>query len=88
MKSIISISVTLMFFANIQAQQAPSTRYKDINIDSTYEHTKWGIGPNDLIYNFAAYTTSFDSDDDNNNDGVGDLWGIPEWVAYEIKKDT
>ena len=88
MRNFISTYIILLFFANIQAQQAPGARYKEIKIDSTYEHTKWGIGPTDLIYNFAAYTTSFDSDDDNNNDGIGDVWGIPEWVAFEIKKDT
>jgi endonuclease G len=62
------------------SQEAPGTKYKPIVLDRSYEHTKWGISPSDLIYEFAAYTTSFDSDDG------GVLWGVPEWVAYEIKK--
>jgi len=81
-------TILLLCVSLVAAQQAPGTGYKPIILDSTYQHTKWGIEPSDLIYTFAAYTTSFDSDDDNNGDGVGDLWGIPEWVAYEIKKQV
>ena len=78
-------SFDLFFSTTIQAQTAPGKGYKEIKIDSSYSHTKWGIEPADLVYNFSAYTTSFDSDDDNNDDGKGDIWGIPEWVAYEVK---
>lgn len=66
--------------------QAPSDRYKDIIIDPSYEHNKWGVEPSDMVYQFAAYISSFDSDDDNDGDGQGDVWGIPEWVAYEVKE--
>ena len=68
------------------SQNAPGIKYKPIVLNPAYEHTKWGIEPADLIYQFGAYTTSFDSDDDNNGDGKSDLWGVPEWVAYEVKK--
>jgi len=65
--------------------EAPGKRYRPIVMHPEYEHNKWGIEPSDIIYNFAAYTTSFDSDDDNNGDGKSDVWGIPEWVSFEIK---
>ena len=65
--------------------KAPGKRYRPIILRSDYDHTKWGIEPSDLLYRFAGYTTSFDSDDDNNGDGKADVWGIPEWVAFEIK---
>lgn len=68
------------------SQSPPGNKYKPIVMDSTYHHTKWGIAPSDLLYHFAAYTSSFDSDDDDNGDGVGDLLAIPEWVAYEVKE--
>jgi len=55
-------------------------------LDPSYEHTKWGIEPNDHVFHFAAFTTSFDGIDDNDDDGDPDAWGIPEWVAYEIKR--
>lgn len=80
-----------LLIVNVQilwAQSPPGDRYMPITLDPSYEHTKWGIEPGDLVYHFAAYTTSFDSDDDNNGDSEGDIWGIPEWVAYEIKEDT
>ena len=70
MKKLFLISLSLLLSAiNIQAQQGPGARYKTIMIDPAYEHTKWGVEPADLVYHFAAYTTSFDSDDDNNGDG-------------------
>ncbi len=70
-----------------QYHEPPSRRYKPIELNSSYEHNKWGVEPHDLLYQFAAYTSSFDSNDDDNGDGQGDIWGIPEWVAYEIKAD-
>lgn len=44
--------------------------------------------PQDQIFHFAAYTTSFDGPDDDNGDGIPDIWGIPQWVAFEIKRAT
>jgi endonuclease G, mitochondrial len=66
----------------------PSKRYRAIVLDTSYNHNKWGTMPVDLVYNFAAYTTSFDSDDDDNGDNKPDVWGVPEWVAFEIKSHT
>ncbi|QQO08892.1 DNA/RNA non-specific endonuclease [Breznakiella homolactica] len=63
-------------------------QYAPIVLDPSYEHDKWGTLPQDLVYHFAAYTVSFDSADDNNGDGTPDLWGIPEWVSFEIKTVT
>lgn len=59
---------------------------KPVVIDRDYEHDKWDIQPKDQLFEFAAYTVSFDGIDDDNGDNQSDLWGIPEWVAYEIKK--
>lgn len=64
----------------------PGKRYKPIELRTDYNHNKFGTSPIDLKYEFAAYTTSFDSDDDDNGDGVKDVWGVPEWVAFEIKR--
>lgn len=76
MKKIILLAVCLNLITLIHAQS-----------DSTnYEHDKWKTEPRDLIINYDAYTTSFDSADDNNGDGKTDIWGIPEWVAFEIRK--
>jgi endonuclease G, mitochondrial len=65
--------------------QAPDRGYRPIVIDPAFEHTRWGIGPEDKLYQFAAFTLSFDTDDDNDGDGNPDIWGVPEWVAFEIK---
>lgn len=63
----------------------PGSRYQPIILDSTYHHTQWGVEPQDLMYYFGAFTLSFDGPDDDNGDSQSDLWGIPEWVAYEVK---
>ncbi len=82
MKTALYLLLTLLFTLSANAQNPPGARYKPIIIDTTYHHTQWGIAPRDIVYRFAAYTSSFDSDDDS------EIWGIPEWVAYEIKKKT
>lgn len=81
----------LIFFATTSqlfSQSTPGKNYKPNVFDTSYHHTKFGIEPVDLLFEFAAYTCSFDSEDDNNGDGKSDLWGIPEWVAFEVKKST
>ena len=59
---------------------------RPVILDSAYDHDRWQTRPVDQGFNFAAYTGSFDSEDDNNGDGETDLWGVPEWVAYEVKR--
>ncbi len=67
--------------------QPVSSRFRPIVLNPDYEHNKWGIAEtSDLILNFAAYTTCFDTEDDDNGDGKPDYLGVPEWVAFEIKK--
>ena len=58
---------------------------KPFVLDASYHHDRFDTQPKDIVRQFRAYTTSFDSDDDNNGDGTGDIWGIPEWVAYELR---
>jgi len=55
-------------------------------LDPAYQHDKWGTSSSGIIKEFRAYTSSFDSGDDNNKDGLSDAWGVPVWVAYEVKK--
>lgn len=62
--------------------------YRPIVPDANYDHDKWQTQPQDHVFKFAAYTTSFDGADDNNGDSDSDKWGIPEWVAYQINKLT
>lgn len=65
---------------------ALATELKPIEIPPDYQHERWGTQPRDIVREFRAYTVSFDSQDDNDGDGAGEAWGIPEWVAYEIKQ--
>ena len=50
-----------------------------------YQHDLYNTQPKDISRDFAAYTVSFDSRDDNNNDHRDDIWGVAEYVAYEIR---
>ena len=67
----------LTFFVIYSIASAAS--YRPIVTDPNYAHDKWETMPADIVKNFRAFTTSFDSDDDDVS------LGIPEWVAYEIK---
>ncbi|XPS86627.1 putative DNA/RNA non-specific endonuclease [Desulfosarcina variabilis str. Montpellier] len=42
--------------------------------------------PMDIVREFRAFTISYDSKDNDDNFKNGEAFGIPEWVAYEIKK--
>jgi len=59
---------------------------KPIVLDRSYNHDRYLTRPCDIIREFRAYVVSFDGPDDNDGNGSRDRWGIPEWVAYEIKQ--
>lgn len=65
---------------------AAASDYKPETLDPTYEHDKWQTKPVDIRREFRAFTVSFDSADDDNKSGTPDVWGVPEWVSYEIKR--
>jgi endonuclease G len=56
-------------------------------LDPHHEHDRWETQPRDVVREYRAYITSFDGPDDNDGDGRSDLWGIPEWVSYEIDSE-
>jgi DNA/RNA endonuclease G (NUC1) len=82
--SYVIMSLALIFYS--QLLWSGEFDLKPVILDKSYEHDKWDIQPKDLFFEFAAYSVSFDGPDDDNGDGNPDLWGIPEWVSYEIKK--
>jgi DNA/RNA endonuclease G (NUC1) len=75
-----AICVTL-----VSCGAAGATDFLHEELDSSYRHERFGIEPTDIGWQFRAYNVSFDSDDDDDGDGKPDRWGIPEWVAYQIK---
>lgn len=79
--------IPLLFIGCSVAQESPGKGYKPISLDTSYSHDLWETKPVDIQFDFAAYTVSFDSEDDDNGDGKSDVLGIPEWVSYEIKKE-
>lgn len=77
-----AVSLVIAVWTGLVLGAAP----KPIVLDEDYHHDRWVTKPVDIKRQFRAYVVSFDSEDDNDGDGVSDRWGIPEWVAYEIKK--
>jgi len=61
----ILIATSLLCAYNLYAD------YRPIVLDPSYEHDRWGTSPQDHIFKFAAYTTSFDGMDYNNRDTDG-----------------
>ncbi|MGB5082409.1 MAG: hypothetical protein WBO23_16905 [Burkholderiales bacterium] len=76
---LLSVSLALSF------SLAWATDFKREVIDPSYRHDRYGTLPRDILREFRAYITSFDSDDDDDGDGKPDMRGIPEWVAYEMR---
>ena len=86
-KSLIT-SIFVLFISLSYGQVSLDKKFKPNPIDTSYHHNKFGVTPTDILIEMTAFTSSFDSEDDNNGDGVEDKWGIPEWVAYEVKKES
>jgi len=87
-KIIILVAFSMLFLIGNLFPQKPrdGSRYKPIVYDNTYSHNKWGISPEDIVFKMRAYTVSYDSEDDDNGDGIPDKLGIPEWVTFMVKK--
>lgn len=91
----LAFTILILLFAimPVYADKAKDgTRYKTIDDPPAgYEHDKWMTQPRDLMFEFKAFTTSFDGDDDSNGDAEindKDKLGVPEWVAFEVRKKT
>lgn len=83
---ITSVNPLIAMLCMLVAWNAHGASLKPIVLDDSYRHDRWDIQPKDLVRQFRAYTTSFDSNDDDNEDGEPDILGIPEWVAYELRR--
>ena len=86
---LVNLLVLLASYAycqNASSTDNLSSQTKEIKLDPSFEHDKWGTSPIDIKYEFAAFTSSFDSNDPAINGKENITWGIPEWVAFEIKK--
>lgn len=59
---------------------------KPIVLEPSYDHDKFKTLPRDYVKQFRAFTSSMDTEDDDNSYGGGSALGTPEWVAYEIKR--
>lgn len=59
---------------------------KKNDLDLSYDHNYWGAKSSGIEKKFTAYTSSFDSADDNNADGTSDVWGQPRWVSTKEKE--
>jgi endonuclease G len=80
------ISIVILVLLLIVSNNLIASDYQPIVLNPDYNHDKWQTRPRDHIFKFAAYTSSFDGVDNNDSDTDSDRWGIPEWVAFEIKK--
>ena len=62
-----------------------STEYMPITPDPSDDHARYAPSA-DIERNFAGFTVSFDSKDDDDADGQPDLRRVPEWVAQHIRR--
>ena len=87
-RSRLSLLIGLLTLGLWSGQAVWAANFETILIRLGYNHTKYAPKPeeNDIVRRFAAYTTCFDGEDDDDGDGTPDKWAIPHWVAYEIKR--
>jgi DNA/RNA endonuclease G (NUC1) len=64
--------------------QTKFSPYAPLHLDG-FSHLKYAPAISDMIRDFGAYVAQFDSDDDDDRDGIRDYRAVPEWVAYELK---
>ena len=79
----VPIAVLLWPTASASLQAA---ELRPVVLHPGYRHDRFDTQPKDIVRHFRAFTSSFDSDDDDNGDSRGDRWAIPEWVAYELRR--
>lgn len=60
---------------------ALASELKPITLRPDYHHDRWGTRPTEIVRQFEAFTVSFDWKEDD-----GQAWGIPNFVAYEMKR--
>jgi len=81
-------TVVLLGFAagRAQGQQSGCPGPRPDPLEPAIEHDRWRTAPRDLFREYRAYVASFDGRDDNDGDGDSDLWRIPEWISYELRR--
>ena len=81
LRAAILAGIVLWFSAHAYAQEPrPNV------LDPSYRHDRYGTEPKDIMREFRAFITSFDSDDDDDGDGEPDILAIPHWVAQEVRR--
>lgn len=86
MKRLLQCCLLILFIFSPFINSARAAKFKPIVLHPDYQHDKFVTLPKDILRQFRAYLASFDSEDDDDGDGEPDLWGIPHFVAYEIKR--
>lgn len=71
----------ILILGLVASLSAYSADYKEINLDPDYDHTKFSPACVGYEKQFRAYTTCFDTRDDD-----GEAWRIPDFVSYHMKK--
>ena len=87
MKKIVLTMLISAVFVSYSQDVNNIPKLKELVLDTSYNHNKWETTPVDIKYEFAAYTTSFDSNDPTVEGGENVSLGIPEWVSFEIHRE-
>ena len=75
-KAALSLAFLFLFFAGSISAQSPTSGLSQ----GGYDHDRFAPQQRDYIREFRAFTVSFDTEDDER------ARGVPEWVAYELRR--
>jgi endonuclease G, mitochondrial len=88
-RAIFTTITVLLFVSPAHGKKAKDGhKYKPIHDPPAgYQHDRWKTEPRDHVFEFKAFITSFDGADDGDGDTEeNDKIGVPEWVAFEVRK--
>ena len=81
MKRWITSFIAIMFIVGFMLiHTAKAEDFEDIVLDINYNHIKYAppkLSDKDIVRSFAAFVVCFDGDDDDDSDGISDIWAIP-----------
>lgn len=81
-----ALSAVVVYGALALSAPSNAQSFKPNVLDPSYNHDRWGTSATGILKDFRAYRTSFDDPDDDDGFEGPDALGVPEWVAYEIKR--
>jgi len=82
MRTLSTVFLSIFVLCGELLAQKPNILHPD------YNHDKYAPKCEGVYQAFRAFCSCFDDEDDDNGDGISDIWGVPEFVSYQLKRTS